>query len=177
MRYVPARSSSTTFGMLVSCFASGPLLGLLLSRVLAPGSELAEVVSIFAFPSGYFVALLAWLGFGVLAVALGTLRSLLRGRKPGSSEPGSGDVIVPPGAGAFVIFGSLFAAGAGVIAAASSERSALLVMATYLAAGLGYGWALRALAYRGYLPFPEPTLDGDGEDFPPIRSSRFQGRT
>lgn len=143
-------------GSLVGSLLGGPLLGIALVRCLAPGSHAAEVASFLAFPAALALGLASWLGLGVAAVVLAALRELARGRLPRAPADAADRLAVPPGHAAFVVWSVTLALAAGVVAGFSARTPFVATVALYAAAGLAYGLALRALARRGYLPFPEP---------------------
>ena len=156
MRTVPERPAIVTFLVLFACFLGSPFLGFFLGQRFAPGSDVAQLASIFAFPLSFFGGLVLWLGLGVLAVVWKGLRSLFRGRAPRAARVGKSEVLVPPGYGSFVFLSLLFCGLAGLMVGLLSSTSVLEALAVYCAAGAFYGFALRLLAHHGYLPFPEP---------------------
>ncbi|NNL68153.1 MAG: hypothetical protein HKP30_18025 [Myxococcales bacterium] len=156
MRSVPHRSVGSTLLVLIGCLVAGPFLGLGLSGRLAPDSSVAQLVSLFAFPLAFFAGLLFWLGFGVVAVVLGALANLLRGRWPAAADLDGSEALVPPGYGSFVLFSLLTTGLAGLVVGLLSDASLVSALSLYAASGAGYGFGLRWLAHHGYLPFPEP---------------------
>jgi hypothetical protein len=87
---------------------------------------------------------------------LAALRELARGRLPQAPPDAATRVAVPPGHFAFVAWSLVLATLAGCVAGFASHLPFPVTVAVYAASGLAYGLALRALARRGHLPFPEP---------------------
>ncbi len=156
MRTVPERSPWLVFLASAGCLVSGPLLGALLARGAAPGSETAQFVSPVLFFLAFLAGVLLWFAVGVAGLVGGGLWRLLRGRIP--SKLDSSEELVPPGYGAFVPVGAGLGLVAGAIAAFTSETGSVFwICGAHLLAGIAYGAGLRALAHHGYLPFPEPS--------------------
>jgi hypothetical protein len=138
---------------MLGVFGSGPLLGIGLARLLAPGSFVAESIGMFAFPLAFVVGLQAWLGFAIFAAVAGFGRRLLSKKLaqhtgPSAAPPGS-FVFVPLSVGAGLL--------AGIVVGLVSETHALMTsVLLYVAAGIVYGSVVWQLARSGYLPFPEP---------------------
>jgi hypothetical protein len=142
----------------LASFAGGPALGVAVAHWAAPGSEFAQVVSPFAFALAFMGGILLWFGIGVAAVVGSALQRLLRGGWDRRRRSPLATQSVPPGHGAFLPL----ALGAGLLAGAvvglvPESTSFWLSCAAHVAAGAAYGGSLRALARRGYLPFPEPS--------------------
>ena len=156
MRAVPERPGGLTLGVLIGSFVFGPLVGLQLGAHFAPASELAQAATVFAFPAALFAGLAYWFGFGVVAVVIGALANLVRGRLPSPADLTTAEALVPPGYGAFVFFAVAFCSGAGLLAWLLSDAPFLQTLCAYAATGGVYGSGLRWLAHHGYLPFPEP---------------------
>lgn len=156
MRAVPERPTGLTLGALIGSFVVGPFAGLQLGAYFAPGSELAQAASVLAFPAALFAGLAYWFGFGVVAVVIGALANLVRGRIPAAADLTTAEALVPPGYGAFVFFSVAFCSGAALLAWLLSDATLLQTLCVYAATGGVYGFGLWTLAHNGYLPFPEP---------------------
>lgn len=154
--WVPRCSVARGLAASAGALFGGPLLGIGLASLVAPGSNAAGLASFFAFGGAFVLGMLSWLGLGVAAVLLAALRELVRGRLPEAPPDAAARVVVPPGHVAFVVWAPLLATLAGCVAGVASRGHFLATVALYAAGGLAYGVALRALARRGYLPFPEP---------------------
>jgi len=156
MRTVPERPVLATFGVMVVALFSGPFLGLVLGRQVAADSDLAQAVTVLAFPIAFFLGLLFWMGLGIVKMVFTAIRILLGGRLPASADTDKSETLVPPGYGSFVVVSIIATAGAGLVTAMASEATAAVTLPVYVLAGAGYGGALWWLAHSGYLPFPEP---------------------
>lgn len=137
-------------------FAGGPALGIGVAHWVAPGSELAQIVSPLAFALAFAAGLLAWFGLGFVATVGGALVRMLRGRWRWRAGPPASELLVPPGYAVFLPLGIALGLAAGSLVGVATDASLLRACAAYAAAGAAYGASLRALAHRGYLPFPEP---------------------
>lgn len=155
MRGVPERAPLLQIGAVFGGFLLGPLAGLRLAMVLAPGSDLVQSLSVFAFAGVFAGGLVVWSGLGIVRVVLSALGRILRRRRLGAAITTS-DRIVPPGYRAFLVLGPLIAAPVGLVAGVVSDVSVLAGGAAWALAGWAYGWALWWAAHAGYLPFPEP---------------------
>ncbi|MDJ0850489.1 MAG: hypothetical protein QNK04_19120 [Myxococcota bacterium] len=156
MRTVPERSPWLVFATSAGCLVSGPLLGSLLARGAAPGSETAQFVSPVAFFLAFLAGVLLWFAIGAVGLVGGGVWRLLSGRIP--SKLDTTEELVPPGYGVFVPLGVVLGLVAGGIAAVTSDGGSFVwICGPHVLAGLLYGAALRALAHHGYLPFPEPS--------------------
>jgi hypothetical protein len=139
-------------------FAAGPALGVAVAHWTAPGSELAQVVSPLAFSGAFIGGLILWFGIGVVSVVGDALYRLVRGRWRWHRGSPSATQFVPPGCGAFLPLALGFGLLAGVVAGLAHPSTSFWgSCGAHLAAGAAYGSWLRALALRGYLPFPEPS--------------------
>jgi len=135
----------------------GPVLGATVAHWVAPGSEIAQAVSPFAFALAFVGGLLLWFGFGVVSAVAKGLYRLLRGRwrLPAPMSPGT--ELVPSGYGGFLPVGLCLGLVAGVVAGLVPQSTSFWgACAAHVAAGGAYGGLLRGLARHGYLPFPEP---------------------
>ena len=142
----------------LACFAGGPVLGVAVAHWAAPGSELAQFVSPLAFALSFAGGLVLWFGVGVVTVVGRGLPRLLSGRRrrARTAAPPAAATI-PPGHGSFLPLALAFGLLAGIVAGSVPQASSFwFSCAAHLVAGAAYGTALRALARRGYLPFPEP---------------------
>jgi hypothetical protein len=158
MEAVPARSPALVMATVFGGFVAGPLLGFGLSHGLAPGSELAAVASPLALVLTFAGGMLLWFGLGVVTVIGGGLLRMLRGRAPWKRAVRPDEEAVPSGHGAFLFLGVGLGLAAGVVVGSASPANAsfAFVCIAHTAVGAAYGGALRELARRGYLPFPEP---------------------
>lgn len=140
----------------IACLVGGPLLGTLVARVAAPGSDTAQWLSPLALALAFVAGLLLWFGVGVVSVVGGAVWRLLTGRFR-ASAPDPSRELVPPGYGAFLPLSVGSGVLAGLVAAWTCDASpGWIVAASHIAAGAAYGLSVRALAHHGYLPFPEP---------------------
>lgn len=156
MRIVPHRSPWAQMGTVLGGFLIGPYLALQLARALAPGSELIQTVSLFAFALVFAGGVVLWMGIGIVVVAASFFWKLLRGVSPRSGAPAPNDRIAPPGYRVFVLLGVLLGGAVGLLAGLVTDLSIVTAGAVWGAAGLGYGTLLWAAAHHGYLPFLDP---------------------
>jgi len=139
-----------TLPIIVGLFFGGGFLGEQVSRVLAPGSRLAEFVSFLAFPTAFLIGFVVWAGASIPgAIRRLVMRSALSVNKTGVNAA------IPSGSFAFVptAFVSGLAAGA-VVGTLSPDLGFAWVLCLYAGLGLGYGVICWLLARTGYLPFP-----------------------
>lgn len=135
-------------------FAAGPLIGIFISHGVAPGSEIASLVSPLAFVAVFAGGMALWFGIGAAGMVGGAALRIVR---PGGRGRAKAPSALPTGSGAFVPLGVGLGLIAGVIVGWVPQSTSFLgSFASHIAAGVAYGGGLRALARRGYLPFPEP---------------------
>jgi hypothetical protein len=133
-------------------FIAGAGIGVWLSRTLAPGSWLAEVVSFFVLPVAFATSLQAWSGLAIATLVWHFVRAMLGSTAP-TPQRASGGI---PGAWIFVPISSGFALVAGtLVGIASSTRPFLVVATVYWLVGTAYGVLAWRLARRGNLTPPE----------------------
>ena len=136
---------------LLGLFLGSGGVGVWLAKTLAPGSFVAEAVSLFALPVAFALGLQAWYGFAIVGavwrlIRLGSRRAAARAAR-GPSLPG-GFVFLP--------ISSTIGATAGLIVGLlSPTQSALLVAAIYWFAGTLHGFLAWRLARAGVLVPPE----------------------
>ena len=142
----------TTFGVLVG----GAVAGNALARVVAPGSQVAEMLAFLTLPLALVTGFQLWLG-AAIALLLPRLAGAIRRREWRADVPTPAEEIqeVPPGHGAFVVTGTGWGAAAGLIVGVLPAAPSFVVAAgAFVVLGLGYGLLNRALARCGLLPFP-----------------------
>jgi len=136
--------------------------GLGLNWWLAPGSDWAAAVGLFALPLIFGVGMQMWTA-AMAGVAMkrltGTLWGMFRRGTDFRTEAQAqfadlrGRPI--PGTGAFLWVGLLIGPLAGLLTAFTATAGFLTVLAVWSAAGIGYGMFLRWLAGTGRLPPPD----------------------
>lgn len=137
-------------------FLLGPLASHRVSLFFAPDSELVQTASLFAFVLVFVGGTLIWMGFGIAAVVVRALVSLVRGRLPQPATSSSRKRLVPPGYHSYVILGAVLGATVGALAALVTDLGALKAIGVWGGLGIGYGLCLSLAAHHGYLPFAEP---------------------
>lgn len=154
MRMVPHRSAWTHVGTILAAFAAAPALGFLLGARVAPDSLVISTIAPFAYFLIFFLGILIWVGFGVVALIFTLLRAFVTrsGRKLPSLSEG---LLVPPGYRVFPVLGGLIGGGLGILAALLTPGSLVTAGGPFLLAGIAYGGALWLAAHHGYLPFPD----------------------
>lgn len=148
-------SAWLTLPIFFGLFFGGGYLGMQVSRAVAPGSGLAELVSFLALPAAFVIGIVAWAGAALPGAARRFLR-LLR-KKQGLASAGDDGLkaTIPPGTFAFVPAALFTCLPAGAIVGAVSASFGFgWVLFLYAALGLAYGAACWRLARTGYLPFP-----------------------
>jgi hypothetical protein len=140
-----------TMPVFFGLFFGGGYLGIRVSRLLAPDSGLAELVSFLTLPAAFVIGLVAWAGASIP----GAVRRLARRSNPSLQKadfkPG-----IPPGSFAFVPAALVTSLVSGAIIGVLSPRLGFVwVLCLYAVLGLGYGAACWRLARAGYLPFPK----------------------
>jgi hypothetical protein len=141
-----------TFGVLFG----GAGAGMALARVVAPGSNVAQMVAFLALPLALVTGFQLWLGAAIVLL-LPRLVRVIRRREWQADVHAPVEKIceVPPGHGAFVVTGTGWGAAAGLIVGVLPAAASFVVAAgAFIALGLGYGVLTRALAKHGLLPFP-----------------------
>lgn len=156
MRTVPERAAGTRIAVVFGGFLLGPLAASRVSAFLAPGSELVQTAGALAFVLVFVGGTLIWTGFGIAAVVLRALGSLIRGRLPSPATSPTGDRLVPPGYRSYVFLGSVLGIAVGALAALVTELGAIPAIGAWGGLGVFYGVSLSLAAHHGYLPFPEP---------------------
>lgn len=139
----------------LALFFGGGLLGSQLARAMAPGSGLAELVSVLAFPAAFMGGIVAWAGAALPAVVRGLVR-MLRSREHAQPSPRPvTEPVIVPGSFAFVPVALVVTGAAGfLVALLSRTHSFMAVLGLYLLIGTGYGSLCWRLARSGWLPFP-----------------------
>jgi hypothetical protein len=131
-------------------FFGGGYLGEQVSRVVAPGSGLAEFVSFLAFPMAFVLGFVAWAGASIP----GAVRRLVSGSAAPDKKTGA-NAVIPPGSWAFIPAALVIALVAGAVVGTRSPSPGFgWVLCLYGALGLSYGVACWLLARTGCLPFP-----------------------
>ncbi len=149
------RASVVAVIALVALFLGGGVLGVTLAEALAPGSWLAQVVSLFALPVAFAASLQTWYGLALLSL-IPRLFAWVRGSKLVVRQPT--EVAPPrlPGAFVFLPITSGVGALAGVLVGIlSTTRSVWIVVLIYWLAGTAHGMLAWRLARAGYLLPPE----------------------
>lgn len=77
--WVPRCSLARGLAASAGAAFDGPLLGVGLASLVAPGSDEAGLASFFAFGGAFVLGMLSWLGLGVAAVVLAALLAILAG--------------------------------------------------------------------------------------------------
>ena len=144
-----------TVAIFFGLFFGGGYLGIQVSRLLAPGSGLAEFVSFLTLPAAFVLGIVAWAGAAIPGALRRFVLLVLKGvRSPAAKENGS-KATIPPGSFAFVPAALVPCLVAGTVVGALSSRLGFgWVLCLYAGLGLGYGVACWLLARTGYLPFP-----------------------
>jgi hypothetical protein len=138
-----------TVPITLSLFFGGGYLGEQVSRVLAPGSGLAEVVSFLAFPTALVTGFVVWAGASIpSAIRRLVMQSALPVNKTGTNA------VIPPGSFAFIPVALVWGSVAGAIVGTISSVGFGWVLCLYAGLGLVYGVACWLFARIGYLPFP-----------------------
>ena len=136
-------------------FLGGAVVGLGLAAGLAPGSWLAECVSLFALPVAFALGLQAWYGLALLSL-VPRLLDLLRGSRSAPSGGERPTTPAIPGSFVFLPVSSAIGAVAGVVVGlASSTQPIWFVAAAYWLTGTVHGFLAWQLARRGFLLPPE----------------------
>jgi hypothetical protein len=156
MRVVPERSPWAQLATVLACFFVGPFAGLRLGLRLAPESDLAQTVGVFALASVFVGGMVVWMGLGVVVVVGSGLLNLIRGRRPGPATLRATERLVPPGYRSFVILGVSLGAASGLLAGLVTPLGVGAAVLAWSALGTAYGVLLWAAAHYGWLPFPEP---------------------
>jgi len=156
MRSVPERAAGIQILSVFGGFLLGPLASIRVSTLVAPGSALIETVGVLASILVFVGGTVLWMGFGVAAVILRALGSLVRGRLPTSATSADRDRLVPPGYRAYVVLGPFLGVAVGVLTALVTELGLLVAIGAWGGLGIAYGVCLYLAAHHGYLPFPEP---------------------
>jgi hypothetical protein len=130
------------------------VVGLGLAEALAPGSWVAQALSLFALPLAFAVSLQTWYGLALLRVVprlLGFRRSqLVPSLGQGVARP------KVPGSFVFVLMTSGIGAVAGIVVGLlSSTQAPWLVALVYWLVGTAHGLLAWRLAQRGVLLPPE----------------------
>jgi len=147
----PFPSPWLTTPLFFGLFFGGGYLGIRVSRLLAPDSGLAELVSFLTLPAAFAIGLVAWAGASIPAA----IRRLARRANP-SFQQVDFKPEIPPGSFAFVPAALVTSLVAGAIVGVLSPRLGFgWVLCLYAGLGLGYGVACWSLARVGYLPFPK----------------------
>ena len=135
---------------LVVAFGAGPILGMWLAHVLAPGSMVADATGMFAFPLAFAAGLQAWLGFAIFSAVLHLFRRRARQTLPTRGPD------VPPGSFVFVPLCITAGLVAGLVVGWMSDTQTMLTsLMAHVSVGALYGAAVWRLARSGYLPFPD----------------------
>jgi hypothetical protein len=143
---------AVTFGV----FFGGAPLGMAVARVVAPGSDVAQIVSFLVLPLALVTGIQLWLGAAIVLLVPRFIRAVRRREwRSEVATPAAEIHAVPPGHAAFVVTGTAWGVVAGLVVglvpSASSFPGAACAFAVL---GLCYGLLTRALARRGLLPFP-----------------------
>ena len=141
-----------TIAAFAGLFFGGGAVGDWLARTLAPGSWVAEAVSVFALPLAFAMGLQAWYGLALLGLVPHLVRLVLR---PGTPARMKRPVSLP-GAWVFLPLSVSFGAIAGVVAGLASPTHPVWIVAPiYLSVGTVHGVVAWRLARRGILMPPE----------------------
>jgi len=155
----PTRSVVIT---ILATLVGGALVGRLLAGLFAPGSDLADTVGVLVFPFCLGGGYTAWRGFGAAIVMPRVARMLFTSRSRAEFAQRLGEaapelvhrmmrytiVFVPISLAGGLIAGS-------IVAVVADTQSRFVIVGTFTLVGAAYGFILRALANRGYLPFPD----------------------
>ncbi len=144
-----------TAPVLLAFFVGGGLAGACLARALAPDSELAQLIGMFALPIGLFFGLILWLGTAsVIALTRRVAQAGKRLEGP-RAEYEWGTTVIPPGSRAFVVTSIVPSLAVGVLVGLLSATSGVTLCAVaYVGMGAAYGVLCWKAAANGYLPFP-----------------------
>lgn len=140
---------------LIVLFPGGAAIGATLAETFAPESFIATVVSFFALPVAFAIAMQAWFGLALFGIAIRLVGSI---RRPGTARVASVSVPRPPLPGSFVFLplSSVAGAMAGlVVGLLSPTHSLWLVWFAYWAVGTVHGLLGWRLARAGVLVPPE----------------------
>lgn len=148
--YAPVRPLPAQVAVLVGGFFGAPLLGGSLAAVGAPDSWVASLVGGGGFLLAFPVAMMAWLGLGIV----GFLLDWGRGRNPSAGETAT-QRLVPRGYGAFTVAYTAAGLCLGLVTGLFGPWRVAPALLVCAAAGWGWGRALAQAARAGYLPFPE----------------------
>jgi hypothetical protein len=140
----------------LALFFGGAPVGTAAARVVAPGSDVAQVVAFLALPLALITGLERWLGAAIVMLLPRFIAAIRRREwRPDMATRAVDLHAVPPGHAAFVATGTLWGGVAGlVVGLVPSAPSFAGAAGTFAALGLCYGLLARALARRGLLPFP-----------------------
>lgn len=140
---------------LLGLFLGGAAIGGALAETFAPESFVADVVSFFALPLAFAIAMQAWFGLALFGLAI---RLVGLGRRSGTTRDASVPVATTPIPGSFVFLPLSSAAGAVaglVVGLISPTHSVWLVWFVYWAVGTVHGLLGWRLARAGVLVPPE----------------------
>ena len=139
---------------LLVLFLGGGVIGVALARTFAPGSFLAEAVSLFALPVAFAFGLKAWFGLALAGAAIRVIGMRRRDNVQGQTPRRE----TRPLTGSFVFFPLSSGAGALagiVVAILSTPGSGWLAWLTYWTVGTLHGLVSWRLARAGVLMPPE----------------------
>lgn len=132
-------------------FFGGGWLGIVVARMLAPGSGLAEFVSFLALPAAFIFGIFGWAGAAIPAA----IWRLLRRRAAQPVEESDSKPIIVPGSYAFVPAALATCVPAGMLVGVLAPGPGFgWVLLLYTGLGLAFGVACWLLARAGYLQFP-----------------------
>lgn len=138
-------------------FFGGAGAGMALARVIAPGSQVAEMVAFFALPLALVTGFQLWLGAAIVLLLPRFVRAIRR-REWRADVPTPAEELleVPPGHAVFVVTGTGWGTAAGLLVGLVPSASSFAGAAgAFAMLGVGYGLLARTLARRGLLPFPD----------------------
>lgn len=148
-------SPLATVAALLVLFLGGGVVGVELAERLAPGSWLAQAVSLFALPFAFAAGLQAWYGLALFLLVPRLVRWLVAGRPVRDPNAVVGTPSIP-GSFVFVPISSVAGGIAGLVTGlASPTHPAWVVTLAYWLLGTVHGLAAWRLARRGVLLPPE----------------------
>jgi hypothetical protein len=151
------RPAALVLAAIGGSFLSGPLIGVMLARSVAPESWLADAVGLFMLPLAFTVGLQIWLGTAIVTAMVQIIVRLASGR-PWRAAGGAA-MRVPAGSIAFVpVAAAAGLLGGVLVGLVSDTHSVPACVALYGGASALYGVLVWQLARAGYLPCPEPVL-------------------